>query len=204
MSYLQNIAAFSSDNLGSLLEIRVARRADVQSIPAPSYGVVYGDIVLKPGKSWAQWSVTRNTPRHRSAFQASMEGDFESASLSFTIPRDRAAIRPMLQMAQDDDHIVLYRDANSEWKLYGSLSDPVRFRFSHDTGSAPVQRNAYACEFYSEGSANTWFYNGEVSAPPSGTPPAIVRFSNGQIVAALQPGETLIITSGFSVGFRLE
>jgi hypothetical protein len=204
VSYIINIDAFSGDNMGSLLELRVVRAEDVQTMPEPVNGVIYGDIVLKGGKSWALWKVTRNTPRHSSSSRDSMEGDYEQSTLSFVVAKDQPTTRRMMQLAQQDEHIVLYIDANGTQKVFGSLGQPVRFRFSHDSGSALVQRNGYTCEFYSEGAENTFFYNGEVSAPPSGTPPAIVRLGNGTILASLQPGQTFVITSGFSFGFRIE
>jgi hypothetical protein len=204
VSYLQNIDSFSGDNMGSLLELRVIRKDDVSAIPDPVDGVIYGDITLNAGKSLVTWNVTRSTPRHRSSNKGSMEGDYEEASLNFVIPKDQPAIRRMLQLAQEDEHIVLYKDANGQWKLFGSLDDPVRFRFSHDSGGSHSQRNAYSCEFYSEGAANTWFYDGSIPSPPVGTPPAIVRKSDGTILASLSPGQTFTITSGFSFGFRIE
>lgn len=204
MSYLQNIDAITGDNLGSLLDLRVARVADVESIPAPSNGVIYGDIALKSGKGWASWRVTRNTPRHRTTPRNAMEGEYESASLEFTMAQDRPFVRNMLRQSQGDEHIVLYKDANGKWKVFGSISEPVRFRYSHDSGSAIAQRNAYSCEFYADGASNSWFYNGEIAVAPAGALPAIVRKGDGTILASLQPGQTFVITSGFSFGFRIE
>ncbi len=52
MSYLKNITrAYGTSNLGGLLTIQVARKDDIESIPEPVNGVVYGDIVLKPART---------------------------------------------------------------------------------------------------------------------------------------------------------
>ena len=204
MSYLQNIDTFSGDNLGSLLELKVIRKDDIDSIPDPSDGVIYGDITLKAGKAWVLWSVTKNIPRHRASGKSSMEGDYESNILSFIIPKDRADIRRMLELTREDELVVLFKDANGQWKVFGSLEDPVRFRYSHDSGGSASNRNAYSCEFYAEGLANSWFYNGAVGSPPVGALPAIVKKDDGTVLASLSPGQTFIITSGFSFGYRIE
>ena len=203
MSYLQNIDSFSGDNLGSLLELKVIRKDEIDSMPAPSDGVIYGDIELKAGKAWATWNVTRSTPRHRASSKSSMEGDYESANLNFMIPKDQASVRRMLELAQEDEHVVLFKDANGQQKVFGNLDNPVRFRFSHDSGAAHSQRNAYSCEFFSEGTTNSWFYNGTIAAPPSGTPPALVKRDDGTVLASLSPGQTFTITSAFSIDFDI-
>lgn len=202
MSYLQNISPLNGDNLGSLLELRIVRKDDVESIPDPVEDIIYGDITLKAGKSFVLWQVTRSTPRHRAVNRASAEGEYEEASLNFVIPRDQPAIRRMLQLALEDEHIVLYKDANNQTKLFGSLQDPVRFRFSHDSGGASSQRNAYSCEFHSSGSANSWFYLGSVPSPPVGAAPALVRV-NGQLVASLTPGQAIDFDTPFEFDFEI-
>ena len=203
MSYLLNIDAFQGDNMGSLLELQVIRITDIDTLPELVDGVRFGDIEPKSGKAFVTWSVTKNTPRARATGKTSFEGQFENDVVSFVIPKDQPTLRNMLNMTREDTLLLLYKDANGQTKGMGSLESPARFRFNFDSGAQTSQRNAYTCEFYSEGAANTWFYNGEVATAPSGPAPALVKDGEGNILAQLAPGETFNITSGFRIGFRL-
>lgn len=197
MSYLQNIERlYAEGNLGGLVEIRVARKADFESIPDPSNGVVYGDLTFKEGAGWVVWRVNMETPGLRSTERTTKEGTAKSNVLEFAIAKDRPAIRHQLELAQRDEFVVLYRDGNNNTKLFGLLHAPVRFEFNHDTGKQHANLNAYGCRFYYDGPDNSVFYNGAVSDPPAGPAPAIVKY-NGEVIATLAPGETLNIDSDF-------
>lgn len=189
--------------MGSLLELQVIRVVDVDVLPKLVDGVRYGDIEPKSGKNFFTWKVTKKTPRQTAANKTSFDGDFVDDLLSFVIPKDRANLRHMLSLAREDELLVLYKDGNGQQKGFGSLESPVRFRYSFDSGAASSGRNAYSCAFYSEGTANTWFYDGTVATAPTGPAPALVKKGDGTILASLAPGETFNITSGFRIGFRL-
>lgn len=199
MSYLQNIARFSgADNIGGLIEIKVARKADIESIQAPVAGIVYGDIDFLPDTGFVTWAVTPDTPGTDSNSRQSREGTSKGNRLKFSVPKDRAAIRVMFEQACDDELIVLYKDANGKQKLFGLLESPVKFRFSHSSGNSTSGKNGYECEFYYDGPENMFEYNGAIASAPAGTTPAVVLF-NGVAIASLAPGETLEITSEYSL-----
>lgn len=102
----------------------------------------------------------------------------------------------MLELAEEDEFIVLFKYANGKRKLFGTLDRPVRFTFDHDAGSSFAAGNFNNCEFYFDGPSNIYFYDGNIEPAPPGANPALVRF-NGAIIAALQPGESLNIESDF-------
>lgn len=197
MSYLSNISRFSgSGNLGGLLSILVIRKDDVETIPEPNYGTVYGDLTLKAGKAFVSWIVTLETPRTKSDSRNSREGSLKGNRLNFLIPKDRAEIKAQLDQAEDDEFILIYTDANGKKKLFGLLDTPVKFKYNHDSGSAFADLNSYQCEFYYDGPDNLYHYNGDLPSAPEGSAPAIVYF-NGVAIASLQPGETLNLVSDF-------
>lgn len=203
MSYLQDIDAFSlSDNLGGLLEIRVARKSDFDAIPDPVDGIIYGDVTFKGGKGWSIWRVTQNTSEFSGRARDSQEGEYKTNSIDFVIPKDRATIRKMLQLAQDDEHIILYKDKNGNNKIFGTLDDPAYFRYSHRSGSNTSSRNGYECEFFAEGPDNSFFYYGEIATAPAGTAPAIVSV-NGVTVASLSPGAAINFDTDFDFDFEI-
>jgi len=194
---LQSISRFSNNNLGGILELRVASASDFESIPDPVNGIVFGDVVFKAGKSWSIWEYTHETSNANSRSRQTREGSSKQNRLPFFIAKDRAEVREILLRAETDEMIVLFKDANGVQKIFGLLDAPVRFKFDHDSGAQHADRNNYDCEFYfSGGPDNMYEYNGAISSAPAGTAPAIVRF-NGVAIASLQPGETLNLVSDF-------
>lgn len=203
MSYLKNISRLSAaDNLGGVLTIQVARRADVQNIPDPVDGVVYGDIDFLPGKGFVTWEVTLETASADSAGRTSREGSSRSNKLPFVVPKDRADLRAMLEAASEDEFIVLFTSANGVQKLFGLPYAPVQFRFSATSGAKVSDLNHYSCEFFYDGPENMFEYDGTVSMAPEGPAPALV-YSNGELIASLSPGQVLNIDTDFDFDFEI-
>ncbi|HTF19349.1 MAG TPA: hypothetical protein VK658_14815 [Chryseolinea sp.] len=198
MAYLQNISRFSAnDNIGGIITLRVIRKDDVETFPEPSNGIVYGDIVPKAGRAFVVWSAILESSSTKSATKATREGASKQNTLPFLLPKDRAAIKPQLDLAAEDEFIVLFTDANGTNKIFGSLETPVRFEYDHDSGKSFENLNAYDCRFYyPDGPDNFFHYNGSLSAPPVGTAPAVVKY-NGVAIASLAPGEVFNIISEF-------
>ena len=203
MAYLQNLNRLSgADNLGGILFLKIARAADIASIPDPVAGVVYGDIEFKPGKGFVTWEVTPDTSSADSRSRRAREGASKTNRIPFFIPKDRASIRAMLEQAEQDELIVVYTDANGKQKIFGQLDTPVQFEFDHSSGKRGDDLNHYDCNFFYEGPDNMYEYNGAVPTPPAGSAPAIVTV-NGTVVASLQPGDTLNFDTDFDFDFQI-
>lgn len=197
MSYLNSITRFSSaDNLGGILSIQVARAADIENIPDPVDGIVYGDIDFFPGKGFVSWDCTSESGSAESKSRQSREGSTKGNTLPFVIPKGRASLQNMFDQAEEDEFVVLFKDANGKQRIFGTKETPVRFRYDHTSGEAHSDLNRYSCEFYYTGPGNMFDYNGAIASPPAGAAPAVVRF-NGTAIAVLQPGEELDIISDF-------
>jgi hypothetical protein len=196
MSYLQTIIALSGkDNLGSILELQVARKADIVSIPAPIDGVIYGDIEFEPGTGFVTWSFTQDTASVNSDGKVSREGFSKVNRLPFKIPKGRANLTAMFDRATEDELIVLYKE-NGKQKIFGTLEAPVKFTYSHKTGENLSDPNHYACSFYYEGPDNAFEFDGKIEVVPGGAVPVLVKY-NGVTIASLQPGEVFNIISDF-------
>lgn len=178
------------------MEIKVARKADITLIPAPVDGVIFGNIVFVAGKGWITWDVTGETPGTNSEPQTSREGSAKNNKLKFSAPKDRAGLRNMFDRASTDELIVLYKYGNGQQRIFGQLHTPVRFRFSHQSGTQHADKNGYECEFFYEGPDNMFEYNGAVAVAPPGAAPSIVYF-NGVAIATLNSGQNLNIISNF-------
>lgn len=196
VSYLLAISRPNGDNLGGILSIQVARKENIISIPAPVAGVIYGDIEFQAGFGWLTWDVTLESAQISSGDRNTREGFSSVNGLPFRIPKDVAGIKHMLNLAAEDEFIVLFTDPNGKKKIFGLLESPVKFTVSHDGGRSLPDGSFFEGKFYYEGPDNIFFYEGEIEAAPAGAAPAIVKF-NGVPISALTPGQTLNIISEF-------
>lgn len=197
MGYVQPIKRlYKADNMGGLQQIQVCRKADIETIPEPSSGTIYGDIGFAEGAGFVPWEVTLETGSIQSQDSVTREGSGKRSSLSFSIPKGRSDLRDMFLRMERDEFIILFME-NGKQKIFGQLHAPVLFSFSHESGKQVSDLNAYSGRFYYEGPDNVFDYNGDVGTPPTGPAPALVKF-NGETIASLQPGETLDILSDYS------
>lgn len=202
MSYLRTIRRLSAtDNLGGIISLQVARAADVISMPEPINGTITDDIEFKAGTGFVQWDCTHETARMRSRSNASREGAVKSNELPFLIPKDQQAVKQQLDQAEDDEFIVLYKDANGRQCLFGTPETPVRFLFDHESGESFGSLNMYSARFYYEGPDNRYFYQGAITTPPPGTGPSTVQHADGTIIATLNPSDELVVSSDFEHTF---
>lgn len=198
MGYLKAIKRLSQeDNTGGLIQLKVCRKADIVSIPAPVGGEIFGNIVLNDGAAFLQWDVTLSTSRLQRPTTITTEGATKKPTLNFSIPKDRSDLIDMFNLMEEDEFIVLFTE-NGRQKIFGLLEKPVRFTANHDTGADIGDKNAYSCQFYYSGPNNIFYYSGTGGVAPAGPAPAIVKF-NGEAIASLAPGETLNIDSDYSL-----
>lgn len=200
--YLTDISHPGGGNTGSIIELKLTPISDVQGEPIRKGDTLYGDFTFQTGKGFATWRVASQTAGMESTSKDDQEGISKDSKIVFMIPKDRAGIRQMLDLAEQDKFIVSYKDANGNIRIFGSRKRPVSFLYSRNTGTTTAGMNAFRCEFYYTGPQNDFFYNTEVPTPPAGTAPAIVRV-NGTVVATLQPGESINFDSDFDFDFEI-
>lgn len=196
MSYLKAITRSRADNPGGVITLQVVRLADVESMSEPVDGVIYGDITFAAGAGWITWEVTFESIHISSDDRLSREGFATINNMPFRIPRDIPGIRAMLNLAAEDEFLVLFRDGKGQVKIFGLPEAPARLAFVHDGGQGIADGNYYTARFFYEGPDNINFYEGSIPTAPGAGAPAIVKF-NGAAIASLQPGEVLDIQSEF-------
>jgi hypothetical protein len=202
MDYLQNISWPSGSNTGSIVELRVVPIDDVTGEPTKKDDTLYGDFTFLAGKGFKLWRVASQSAGMDMSSRDEQEGISKDGSITFLIPKDRAGIRQMLELAEQDKFIVSYKDANGKTKIFGSTKRPVSFIYSRSSGKKSIEFNAYQCRFYYNGPQNEFFYDQVLPDPPAGTAPAVVRV-NGTVVATLAPGEVIDFDSDFDFDFQI-
>lgn len=199
MTYLNPIARLSgADNSGGIVDIKVARIADILTMPVAKQGIYFEEVAFITGSGWITWLVTQGTAGFTGRSKESMEGPYKDGNLSFSIPKDKPEVFEMLKKAEQDEFIVMFRDANNRRKIFGTPEAPVNFKFDHATGRRTSNMNAYDCDFYTEGVDNIAFYNEDLGVTPgTGALPALVTNYRNDIVAVLYPGDQLKIDSPY-------
>jgi hypothetical protein len=201
VSYLSSISRLSQQgNLGGLVTLQVARKADIISIAAPVNGVVYGEITFVEDAGFVTWQVSTESAGTKSQGNSTREGFTVGNSLPFRIPKQRADITAMLDQATEDELIVLFKDANGKQMLFGLLDSPVRFEYDRNTGISHADLNHYAGRFFYQGPGNMFEYQGSIEEAPAGPAPAVVKL-NGTPIASLAPGEVLELNSDYTIDY---
>jgi hypothetical protein len=202
---MEAISAHEGDNMSGLLTIMVARKSDITAIPEPVEGVISTAVTFASGKSFVQWQAVPESGAASIAAQNSMEGHSKNTACSFVVPRDKASLKTMFDMALDDEFIIVVTDGNANQVIYGNLETPVRFGYSFGTGTG-AGRNAYRCRFYSDSVDNRAFYLATVATPPATGQPVTIRLGSagGPVLGTAAPGSTFVVNSPFKVtGFNI-
>lgn len=207
MSYLKSIPHLEDENISGLTAISLVRVPDLASFPNSYDGIATEPIVFKQGKDWVRWMATYKTSSFSRRSQDTLEGIQTNQELPFIIPRNSPAITSMLRLAERDEFIVLFSDANFQDFLWGNPQKPVRFLFDQTSGNGSG-RNQYACSLYSESSENILTYPGTFGSEPvdvNACQPVVIRrgSADGPVLAVAAAGSTVIITSPYSFGFQL-
>lgn len=198
MSYLSTIARLTASNIGGLVQLQVVRAADISAIQDPEGDTIYGNISLNADVGWQIWRSTSETMEVVAQNQDGQEGDYKNISLPFFLPKDRPGLKQMLDLAESDEFVVLYKDGNGNQKLFGTPDRPVIFKYNHNTSAAHEGRNGYECRFEYAGPDNIYFYDGSVTAPPAGPAPTILRI-NGVVQLTAPAGSIIDVNTEFKI-----
>jgi hypothetical protein len=183
--------------MGGVLKLQVVRKADVKIIPQPVSGIIYGALQLNEGASTYNWAVSYQSAGITSVSSQKREGISKESELVFFVTGDSEDLRSMFETASLDEFIVLFQYPNTVQKIFGTIQAPVQFAFDHDSGTSTAARHGYTCRFFYSGPDNSFFYRADMPAAPTGPAPSVVEF-NDVVIAILQPGEKLKITSDYS------
>lgn len=204
MSYLQNLETICEDNLGSVIvNIQIARVDDIDTFPEIINHQITDPVIFKSGRGFLQWTVSQDSASFTSKDGNSEAGHTKKNTLPFLIPKDRQDVYSMLMKAQYDTFIIIYKDGNGVQRMMGTPDAPALFLFDFKTGKKLSSLNNYNAEFYTESPFNFNFYDTTATAQPGTSVPAIVKRGDGTVIATLQPGQVLILTSPYSIGYNI-
>lgn len=156
-----NIAAEDCGaNPGGTVNLWLARRRDVATLPAPVAGSVTIEqpLTMKAGKYFAKWDFAQDTGNltHKSVGDAGNKS--VSVELNTYVPRGNATIDAVVDNAINGDFIVIVEDSLGQKRLAGSLLRGVTFDHDYQSGTKGTDKNGTAMKFSGEGFGNVPFY----------------------------------------------
>jgi hypothetical protein len=212
---LRNIAQEQGiDNTGGIEAAWYALASDLLDFPDPDVGPLpIGQLNLRPGATWYQLVSIRDTVRYKQTPKdLGRHGKSYTQKLTGTLARHTTELAAGLESLDGQELVLLYRDRNGQVQLVGTPEQPLVWDDAYDSGETPVQRNNYDWTLTGETPRRarpylgTWQVGsvglgGLLSAGAGGT--VVLRTASGKILATVPAGKSIVLKSGFKLGYQI-
>ena len=163
---MQNIVLTNEDNTGSLAKFWFIPVSDVVSIPAAVDYVIPSSIIVQEGKNWYTANVTQDTPGFEDKETTFKGAKGRSISLVGFVPGHHSALSKLFRAMELIRFLVLAEDQEGNQRLLGSIENPMRFKFSFDTGNKTSSSKGYQITFFQTAKQSPYFYTSPFVAYP--------------------------------------
>lgn len=142
----------------------VARKVDVDAIPAATDLVVSTDITMEATKTFVKWDLDVNNP---GKLEITTEGEGGNLSYKATyttkIPRNSPAVEAALHKGVGQQAIVIAPDNAGNLRILGNLEKGCFMTIKGDTGDKPTTFAGKEVVFMIDGLTEPpYFYTGDV------------------------------------------
>lgn len=210
---LRNFDQLFFDNTGGVEALWYADVADVLSAPDPDTALITENVVLRPNASWYQLVATRTTLAFTQPGKKDRHGDYWQPALKGVLARASVELSEGLEALDSRRFLLLYRDHNGYVWLVGAPDEPLSFSDKYDAGTATA-RNNYDFTFSGETTRRarpyqgTWQVSGrglqtgvQLGTGAGGT--VVLRTRDGRVLATVPVGKTVVLASGFKLGYQI-
>jgi hypothetical protein len=210
---LRNLDHYFADNTGGVEALWYVDVADVLSAPDPDVALITESVVLHPDCHWYQLVATRTTLGFTQAGKQDRHGPYWQPLLKGVLAKATAELAQGLEALDDRRVLVIYRDNNGLVWLVGTPDEPLKFSDKYDAGTTTA-RNNYDFTFSGETTRRARPYQGlwqvsglglesgvQLGAGASGT--VELRTAGGQLLAIVPAGKTVVLKSGFKLGYAI-
>jgi hypothetical protein len=209
---LRNLDQLLGDNQGGIEALWYCDVDDVLSVPDPDVPLLTGNVVLKPGRTWYQLVATLGTLGFTQPGKSDRHGPYWQPKLKGALAKSTAALAAGLEALDRRRFLVLYRDHNGLVWLVGSPDSPLSFLDTFDVGT-PTARNGYDFTFSGETPRRARPYEGTWSVSGQGLQSGLdlnagggvveIRDRDGNLMASVPAGRTVVVLSGFRVAYSI-
>lgn len=158
---MYNFPKPSGHNNGGLIQFWFVPVAWVLSVPADINSAIFGNIVLAAGRNFLTGYATFGKLSYKEPDDDSAHGTLYNQGLSGKCPCDNPVLTDLFRiMKYDNRYLLIYKDVNDNFKLAGSLAEPLRFSYELKKGSAFGDYNGYEYSFACKSTKPSLFYHG--------------------------------------------
>lgn len=211
--HLRNLDQYFADNTGGVEALWYADVADVLSVPNPDTALITESVVLRPDCYWYQLVATRTTLGFTQPGKEDRHGPYWQPNLKGVLAKATAVLAQGLEALDGRRLLVIYRDHNGLVWLVGTLDEPLKFSDKYDAGTTTA-RNNYDFSFSGETTRRarpyegTWQVSGiglesGVQLGPGAGGTVELRTAGGQLLAIVPAGKTVVLKSGFKLGYAI-
>ena len=147
-------------NPGGTVNLWVARRRDVATIPPPGAdGVTIAQpITMKTGKAFAKWEFTQDTGEltHKSVGDAGNKS--VTKEVTTYVPRGNAQVDAEINKAINGDFIIIVEDGLGQKRIGGNLLRGMIFDHDYKSGKKGTDKNGTDFKFLGEGFSHVPYY----------------------------------------------
>ena len=158
---MYNFPRPAGHNNGGLIQFWFVPVAWVLSVPADLNSAIFGNIVLKAGKKFLTGYASFGKLSYKEPDDDSANGTLYNQGLSGKCPCDNLVLTDLFRiMKYDNRYLIIYKDVNDNFKLAGSLTEPLRFSYELKKGSSFADYNGYEYSFSCKSTKPSLFYYG--------------------------------------------
>lgn len=216
MSYeLRNLAQAPADNLSGIEAAWYALASDLVGFD-PLSELPLDQLTLQPGAFWYQLVSVRQSVRYKQTSKdLPRHGTSFTQKLTGTLARHTSELAQGLEALDGQELVLLYRDLNGQVQLVGTPEQPLTWTDAYDSGETYAQRNNYDWTLAGETPRRarpylgTWQVSGVglqqssalLGAGAGGT--VVLRTAGGQVLATVPAGKSIVLQSGFKLGYQI-
>ena len=206
-------AAAGEDNLGGLAAVWYTPVSNFRSWPALGELRV-ATLELVDGAAWYQLLSSRGSLSYEQKPRPiARQGVVQAQKLAGAIPRHQAALAAGLEPLPAGRYVALYRDYNGQVQLVGTPDQPLELSSSYSAGSES-RRNGYDWTLTGDTLRPARPYLGawvvserglELGQLQGGVGGSVeLRTAGGQLLAIVPAGKSIVLKSGFRLGYQIQ
>ena len=157
-------------NPGGTVNLWVARRRDVATLPNPASGTVTvtAPLTMKAGKFFAKWEFAQDTGDLNHKTTGDPGNKSVTMEVNTYVPRGNELIDAVINEAINGDFIVIVEDGLGQKRIAGDLLRGVIFDHDYKSGKKGTDKNGTDFKFGGEGFGHVpYYYDAAIPVTPA-------------------------------------
>lgn len=149
---MENINKPGGENFAGIELVYFAPREDFSYIAKPLEAAIQENILFKAGKDWYSAEAIRGTIEYIEGERNGDDGVYYRPELKFIVAKQTSALNNSLQLLNNSELLLLFKDYNESWYLVGNQENfLMKDQRLFSTGAQPADRNQISLTFNNDG-----------------------------------------------------